>query len=68
MVQMEMPTFSSESVWLIGLIVMALAVGAIFFMTNPELQKTTVSFLNNMFYDMNFLFFGPRPPIELLPR
>lgn len=64
---MEMPTLTSESVWMIGLIIIALALGAIIFMLNPQLQKTTLSLLCSMYYDINFFFFGPRPSIELCP-
>ncbi len=62
---MEVPVVSEESAWIVALIAIALAVAAAFFMISPQLQSTTFQFLCETFYDINYFFLGPRPPIEL---
>ncbi len=61
----ETPVATEESIWLVVLILIALAVGAVFMFLNPQLQSVTFRFLCNSFYDMMYFFIGPRPPIEL---
>ncbi len=61
----EMSVSTTESAWLVALIVMLIIVGAVFFGLSPQLRNVTFSFLCNSFYDFTYFFFGPRPPIEL---
>lgn len=61
----EMPVVTSESTWMIVLIVMMLAVGAIIFAMNPQFRETTSQFLCISFYDINYFFGGVRAPIEI---
>ena len=61
----DMPVVTTESMWLVGLIVMMIIVAGVFFALSPQFRNTSFSFLCNTFYDFTYFFFGPRPPIEL---
>ncbi len=61
----DMPVVTTESAWLVGLIVMMIIIAGIFFALSPQFRNTSFSFLCNTFYDFTYFFFGPRPPIEL---